>query len=60
MSIFDYLDLQILEPQEDGSLSELDQHARDETIDLSSDPDGETLAQAWESITHDLHDGEGQ
>lgn len=58
MSIFKYFDLQVLEPQEDGSVSELDQHPADEIIDLSADPDGESLAQEWQAIMDDLHRGE--
>jgi len=59
MSLFEYLQLQPIEPQEDGSVSDLDQYAEDEVIDLSQDEDGEKLMREWEEITHDLHEGDG-
>jgi|GEM_PF-1250692 len=55
MSLFQYLQLQPIDPQEDGTISELDQYEQDETIDLSADEDGEALLQEWEAITRDLH-----
>ena len=55
MSLFPYLVLQTIDPQDDGSVSELDTYEHDETIDLENDTDGETLAQAWAEITKDLH-----
>ena len=55
MSLFPYLQLQPIDPQDDGSVSDLDKYEPDETIDLENDPDGETLAQAWDEITKDLH-----
>lgn len=56
MSLFQYLQLQPIDPQEDGTLSELDQYAEDDTIDLSYEPDGEELVHEWELIEHDMHD----
>jgi hypothetical protein len=55
MTLFPYLQLQPIDPQEDGTISDLDKYEEDETIDLSSDTDGETLEQEWEEITRDLH-----
>lgn len=55
MSLFPYLQLQPIDPQDDGSVSDLDQYEEDEVIDLSGDEDGESLLQAWETITEDLH-----
>lgn len=55
MSLFQYLKLQPIDPQDDGSVSDLDQFAEDEVIDLSADEDGETLVQEWEEISEDLH-----
>ena len=55
MSLFQYLQLQPIEPQEDGTVSDLDQYDEDEVIDLSADEDGDTLLQAWEQISNDLH-----
>ena len=55
MSLFQYLQLQPIDPQDDSTISDLDQYDEDETIDLSADEDGETLLQEWEEITNDLH-----
>ena len=55
MSLFPYLQLQPIDPQDDGTISDLDKYEEDEVIDLSSDTDGDTLEQAWEKITQDLH-----
>lgn len=57
MSIFNYLQLQPVDPQDDGSVSELDEYAEDEVIDLSQDEDGEVLAEEWEAISQDMHTG---
>lgn len=55
MSLFQYLQLQPIDPQDDGSVSELDQYDQDEVIDLSQDEDGAALLREWEEITEDLH-----
>ena len=54
MSVFQFLELQPIYPQDDGSISELDQYTPDETIDLSGDVDGEALLHDWEMIEQDL------
>lgn len=59
MSLFEYLQLQPLEPTEDGTLSDLDVYTQDETIDLSGDEDGEVLAHEWEEIYNALHAADG-
>lgn len=59
MSLFQYLQLQPIEPQEDGTVSELDAYEQDEVIDLTQDEDGATLLQEWEDITRDLHENVG-
>ena len=55
MSLFQYLKLQPIDPQDDGTVSDLDEYAEDEVIDLSGDEDGEVLVQEWEEISNDLH-----
>jgi hypothetical protein len=55
MTLFPYLQLQPIDPQEDGTISDLDKYEEDEVIDLSTDMDGETLEQEWDAITKDLH-----
>ncbi len=55
MSVFQYLQLQPIDPQDDGTISELDQYEEDEVIDLSGDEDGGTLLHKWEEITESLH-----
>jgi hypothetical protein len=56
MSLFQYLQLQPIDPQDDGTVSELDEYEQDEVIDLTQDEDGATLLQEWEEITKDLHE----
>lgn len=58
MSLFQYLELQPIEPQEDGTVSDLDKYNEDEVIDLTQDEDGEVLAREWEEITEALHAGD--
>lgn len=53
MSIFNYLQLQPVEPQDDGTLSDLDRYDEDETFDLSSDVDGATLKEEWDQMLQD-------
>lgn len=55
MSLFSYLQLQPIDPQDDGTVSDLDQYEEDEVIDLTQDEDGATLLQEWEEISRDLH-----
>jgi len=54
MSIYKYLQLQPVDPQDDGSTSDLDRYDQDETIDLKHDIDEETLDQAWSRIQEDF------
>jgi len=55
MTFYKYLQLQPIDPQDDGSLSELDFFEQDEVIDLNQEADGEELLREWEEITNDLH-----
>jgi len=59
MSLFEYLQLQPIEPQEDGTLSDLDTYLEDEVIDLSGDEDGEVLAREWDEISRAIHSADG-
>ena len=54
MSIYNYLQLQPVDPQDDGTVSDLDEYAQDETIDLQNDIDEKTLDDAWEKISNDF------
>ncbi|MFZ2126235.1 MAG: hypothetical protein WAV04_01870 [Candidatus Microsaccharimonas sp.] len=54
MSIYNYLQLQPVDPQDDGTVSDLDEYAQDETIDLTQDIDEQTLDEAWNRITEDF------
>lgn len=57
MSIFNYLQLQPVDPKDDGTVSDLDQYDQDETIDLSADIDEQVLEATWERVIEDLdHD----
>ncbi len=55
MSLFQYLQLQPIDPQDDGTVSDLDQYDEDEVIDLTEDADGEELVREWDQIQRDLH-----
>ena len=55
MSLFQYLQLQPIDPQDDGTVSDLDQYDEDEVIDLTEDADGEELEREWDEIERDLH-----
>lgn len=57
MSLFNYLQLQPIDPQDDGTVSDLDQYEADEVIDLTEDADGEALIREWDEIERDLHSG---
>lgn len=54
MSIYNYLQLQPVDPQDDGTVSDLDEYAQDETIDLENDIDERTLDEAWNRIEADF------
>jgi hypothetical protein len=54
MSIYNYLQLQPVDPQDDGSISPLDQHDEDETLDLKHDIDEQTLNESWDKVIKDL------
>jgi hypothetical protein len=54
MSIYKYLQLQPVDPQDDGTTSTLDEYDQDETIDLNSDIDEQTLDAAWNRIEEDF------
>lgn len=56
MSLFPYLQLQPIDPQEDGTISDLDKYEVDENFDLDNDPDGETLIQEWTEITQAMRE----
>lgn len=57
MSIFNYLQLQPVDPKDDGTVSDLDLYDQDETIDLNADIDEQVLEATWERVIEDLdHD----
>ena len=53
MSIFNYLQLQPVEPSDDGTVSDLDEYTADDTIDLNADIDETELEQTWEKVLED-------
>jgi len=55
MTDYKYLQLQTIDPQDDGTVSDLDEYVQDDVIDLTDDADGEQLANEWDEILHDLH-----
>ena len=56
MSLYNYLKLQPIDPQDDGSVSDLDAYDEDETIDLTDDIDEETLDKEWARVINDMHE----
>lgn len=52
MSLFQYLQLQPIEPQEDGTVSDIDQYAEDEVLDLTQEDEGGQLFNEWEKAEH--------
>lgn len=53
MSIFNFLQLQPVEPTNDGSISELDQYEHDETIDLTNDITEQELEENFANLLRD-------
>lgn len=54
MSIYKFLQLQPVDPRDDGTTSALDQFDPDETFDLKHDIDEQTLDNAWDKVIKDL------
>lgn len=54
MSIYNYLQLQPVDPQDDGTTSPLDEFVQDETLDLQTDIDEQTLNDSWDRVIKDL------
>lgn len=54
MSILHFLQLQPVDPQDDGSKSDLDTFEEDEKIDLTHDINEQELDAAWDSILQDI------
>ena len=54
MSILHFLQLQPVDPQDDGTKSDLDIFEEDEQIDLQHDIDEQELDNAWDNILKDI------
>ena len=54
MSIFNYLQLQPVDPKDDGTVSDLDSFEADDTIDLSEGIDEQELEAFWSAAVKDL------
>jgi len=54
MSIFNYLQLQPVDPKDDGSISDLDAFEQDEKFDLSEGIDEKKLEAFWQAAVEDL------
>lgn len=52
-SIYQYLQLQPVEPTDDGTISDLDQFQQDEVIDLNEDIDEQALESTWQKVLDD-------
>ena len=55
MSLYQYLQLQPIDPQDDGTVSDLDEYQQDEVIDLNEDTEDQDIVQAWERLEQDMH-----
>lgn len=55
MSFYQYLKLQPIEPQDDGTISDLDRYMEDDVIDLTQDEDGETLMRQIDEMAASMH-----
>lgn len=60
MSLYEYLELQPIDSQEDGTVSALDQYKKDDYIDLSQDEDGEELMRRFDMMNRDMHESSDQ
>lgn len=56
MSLLNHLQLQTVDPQDDGSISELDRYTEDDVIDLSQDIDEAALDEGWNRMMQDMHE----
>ena len=54
MPIFNYLQLQPVDPKDDGTVSDLDAYEQDDTIDLNEDIDEQQLEAFWQAAVKDL------
>lgn len=54
MSILNYLKLQPVDPRDDGTTSDLDEYAQDETIDLKHDISEQELDASWAKVIKDF------
>lgn len=54
MPIFNYLQLQTVDPKDDGTVSDLDSFEADDTIDLNEDIDEQKLEAFWSAAVKDL------
>lgn len=54
MSILHFLQLQPVDPQDDGTKSDLDTFEEDEKIDLMHDINEQELDAAWDHILQDI------
>ena len=54
MSILQFLQLQPVDPTDDGTTSPLDDYQHDETIDLDEELDEGILEQEWAMVIDDL------
>lgn len=60
MSLYEYFQLQPIEPKDDGSISELDQYKPDDVFDLSRDEDAETLMEKLDEMSREMHGSSGE
>ena len=54
MSILNFLQLQPVDPTDDGTVSPLDDYQHDDVINLDEEIDEAVLDQEWEAVLNDL------
>ena len=54
MSILNFLQLQPVDPTDDGTVSPLDDYQHDDVINLEEELDEAVLDQEWEAVLNDL------
>ena len=54
MSILNFLQLQTVDPTDDGTVSPFDDYQHDDVINLDEEIDEAVLDQEWEAVLNDL------
>ncbi len=55
MTLFNYLQLQPVDPRDDGTVSELDAIAEDDVIDLTQETSEQEIVERLDEMLEDIH-----